>query len=147
MSSDPSWLDRTQILAALKSALEPLDYVYAMWEGGAAAFNRVDEWSDIDVQFDVDDARVADTFVVIERMLETLSPIDLKYKTPQLPWARHLAMVLSIEECQPILAHRYGGHSAQRARKVLTREIHGQAVFYFDKANVSQVAPLESEWI
>jgi hypothetical protein len=29
----------------------------------------------------------------------------------------------------------------------LTREIHGQAVFYFDKANVSQVAPLNpSDW-
>ena len=52
-------LTRREILAALVRTFEPLPFVYAMWEGGAAAFNRTDEWSDIDVQFDVDDARVA----------------------------------------------------------------------------------------
>jgi hypothetical protein len=37
------------ILTGLRQALEPLPYVNAMWEGGAAAFHRVDEWSDIDL--------------------------------------------------------------------------------------------------
>jgi hypothetical protein len=32
-------------------------------------------------------------------------------------------------------------HSAPE--KLLTREIHGDAVFYFDKANVAQVSPLD----
>ena len=143
MISEKTSLTREPILAALKSALEPLDYVNAMWEGGAAAFNRVDEWSDIDIQFDVDDARVADTFVVIERVLETLSPIDLKYKTPQLPWAGISQWFYRLKNASPYLLIDTAVIQRSAPEKLLTREIHGQAVFYFDKANVSQVAPLD----
>ncbi|MBF8284247.1 MAG: Nucleotidyltransferase protein, partial [Anaerolineales bacterium] len=41
-------ITRSSILTALRAALEPLPYVHAIWEGGAAAFGRVDEWSDCD---------------------------------------------------------------------------------------------------
>ena len=47
-------LTRAEILVTLRAALEPLPYTHALWEGGAAAFGRVDDWSDIDLQ--VDDA-------------------------------------------------------------------------------------------
>ncbi len=36
-------LTRSLIMQALSSALVPLDYTYALWEGGAAAFDRLDE--------------------------------------------------------------------------------------------------------
>jgi hypothetical protein len=36
-------LTREVIIQALVDALKPFDYVYAFWEGGAVAFNRVDE--------------------------------------------------------------------------------------------------------
>ena len=48
-------IGRKEIISAIVSALEPLDYVYALWEGGAVGFNRVDEWSDIDIHIDVDE--------------------------------------------------------------------------------------------
>ena len=38
-----STLTRSSTLTALRAALEPLLCVHAMWEGGAAAFGRVDE--------------------------------------------------------------------------------------------------------
>jgi hypothetical protein len=60
-----------------------------MWEGGAAAFKRVDQWSDIDLQVDVADDRVADTFAVIEKTLTKLSPIGLKYALPSPTWHGH----------------------------------------------------------
>ena len=147
MTSQTSLLTREPILAALESALEPLDYVYAMWEGGAAAFKRVDEWSDIDIQFDVDDTRVEDTFAVIARTLETLSPIDLKYKTPQLPWQGIFQWFYRLKNASPYLLIDTAVIQHSAPDKLLTREIHGQAVFYFDKANVSQVPPLrQDEW-
>jgi len=147
MISKQPVLTREPILATLKTALEPLDYVYAMWEGGAAAFGRIDEWSDIDVQFDVEDARVANTFAVIERALETLSPIDLKYKTPQLPWPGISQWFYRLKNASPYLLMDVAVIQHNAPDKLLTREIHGQAVFYFDKANVSQVPPLDqNEW-
>ena len=74
-----SLVAREAILNALREKLEPVKYVNAMWEGGAASFNRVDQWSDMDLQIDVADDRVADTFVAMEQALTRLSPIDLKY--------------------------------------------------------------------
>jgi hypothetical protein len=143
MTSKQPLLTREPILAALQAALEPLDYVYAMWEGGAAASGRLDEWSDIDVQFDVDDARVADTFAVVERALETLSPIDLKYQTPQLPWQGISQWFYRLKNASQYLLLDVAVIQHSAPDKLLTSEIHGQAVFYFDKANVSRVAPLD----
>jgi predicted nucleotidyltransferase len=51
-------LTRDVIIGVLVKALEPLDYVYAFYEGGAAAFNRIDEWSDIDLMVVADDEKV-----------------------------------------------------------------------------------------
>ena len=79
-------LTRQEIVNALISALEPLEFVNAMWEGGSAAFNRLDQWSDIDLQFDVAEDKVEETFQAIQATLEKLSPIDLLYRTPALPW-------------------------------------------------------------
>ena len=72
-------LNRDDITGAIARALEPLDFVHAMWEGGAIAFDRVDEWSDIDICVDADDERVKEAFPVVERALEALAPIELKY--------------------------------------------------------------------
>ena len=52
-----------------------LDYVHAFWEGGAAAFGRADEWSDIDAYLLVNDSKVADAFLAVEKALESVSPI------------------------------------------------------------------------
>src|SRR5690348_9403071 len=72
-------LKRQQIIEAMITALKPLEYVHAFWEGGAAAFGRVDEWSDIDAYLLVDDAKIADAFLAVEKALESVSPIRQKY--------------------------------------------------------------------
>ena len=73
-------ISRDEVTAAIARALEPLDYVYAMWEGGAVAFDRLDEWSDIDICVSADDDRIAEPFEIVEQALESISPIDLKYE-------------------------------------------------------------------
>ena len=84
-----SGLKREEIIKALKERLEPLDFVLAMWEGGAAAFGRVDEWSDIDLQVAAQDDRVAEVLPIVEEVLLSLSPIDIKYEIPQPTWHGH----------------------------------------------------------
>ena len=42
----PTTKQREKILEVLRQTLEPRAEVHAMWEGGAAVFQRVDEWSD-----------------------------------------------------------------------------------------------------
>ena len=69
-------LTREAIIQALVDALKPLDYVYAFWEGGAVAFDRVDDWSDVDLYLVVDDKKVEDTFLAVEKALNYCLPLN-----------------------------------------------------------------------
>ena len=69
-------LSRVAISQALTAELRPLPFAHAFWESGAAAFDRTDEWSDIDLYIVVDDAEaVPETFLAVEKTLTRLSPI------------------------------------------------------------------------
>lgn len=72
---DSPLVSRDDILTAIMEALEPLDFVHAMWLGGAVSFNREDEWSDIEMQISVDDDRGSDAFPIVEQALTSLSTI------------------------------------------------------------------------
>ncbi len=74
-------LTRDSIIRTLTAELQPLPSVHAFWEAGAAAFNRIDEWSDIDLYIVVDDAAaVSETFLIVEKTLTALSPIRLRHE-------------------------------------------------------------------
>jgi hypothetical protein len=126
-------ITRDQILTALRTALEPLDFMNAMWEAGAAAFNRVDEWSDIDLQVDVADDRVADVFPIVERALESLAPIDLRYEIPQPTWHGHAQVFYRLRDASKFLLLDFVVIKHSNPNKFLEQEIHGNAIVYFDK--------------
>ena len=73
-------LTRDIIVQTLADSLELLVYVHAFWEGGAAAFDRIDEWSDIDLYLVVDDKNVNEMFLTVEKILNSLSSIKQKYE-------------------------------------------------------------------
>ena len=131
-------LTRQEIITALVQALEPKEFINAMWEGGSAAFNRLDEWSDIDLQFDVADDKVEETFQAVQAVLEQLSPIDLLYRTPALPWPGIFQIFYRLSKAGPYLLIDTAviQHSAQD--KLLEEPLHGKAIFYFDKIGLAQ---------
>jgi hypothetical protein len=69
--------DRTHIISALHRALEPLDFVLALWLEGADATGTVDEWSDIDVWLGVRDGAEASAFEAIDAALGEVGALDL----------------------------------------------------------------------
>ncbi len=96
-------LDRKTILDALVNALEPLDYVYSFWEGGAAGFDRADEWSDIDVQGFVDPEHVEDAFGVVDRVVEDLGGTIEKFRIPEPSWHGHSQCFYKLKDASPFL--------------------------------------------
>jgi hypothetical protein len=67
---------RDRISGAVTEALRPLPVVLAGWEGGSAAFGKVDAYSDIDLEYLVaDDASFELLYASAERAIETVSPI------------------------------------------------------------------------
>ena len=140
-------LSRATLLTALQAAVEPLPYAHAMWQGGAAAFNRVDEWSDIDLQIDVDDDRVAEALTVVEQALVALSPIARRYELPQPAWHGHLQVFYQLAEASEFLMLDLVIIKHSHPNKFLEREIHGEAVVHFDRSGVVNPPPLNrAEW-
>ena len=138
-----SILKREEIIDALRQRLEPLDFVLAMWEGGAAAFGRVDEWSDIDLQVAAEDDRIAEVFPVVEAVLLSLSPIDLQYEIPQPTWHGHAQTFYRLSNTSKFLLIDFVVMKRSSPLKFLEPEIHGNAVVHFDKANIVRIDPLD----
>lgn len=136
-------LTREHLLTALQSAIEPLPYAHAMWQGGAAAFNRVDEWSDIDLQIDVDDDHVAETCAVVEATLAEHAPVALKFELPQPTWHGHYQAFYRFHDADEFLLLDLAVLKHGNPNKFLEREIHGEAVVLFDKSGVVQAPPLD----
>ena len=65
-------MDRNYIIDFIKNYAISKDYVYAMWLEGADGLNQVDEYSDLDIWFDVEDSK-RDSF--IKDLVEELSKI------------------------------------------------------------------------
>lgn len=136
---------RDAVIKILVGALRPLDYVHALYEGGAVAFNRVDEWSDIDLYLVVDDNKVDDAFDAVETALESLSPIKQKFAVSQLPWPGVSQAFYTLEQTSEYLLIDLAVIKLNGPEKFLQPEIHGNVLFYFNKSKKVKVPTLDKE--
>ena len=138
-------LTRNMIIQTFIDTLKPLDYVHAFYEGGAVAFNRIDEWSDLDLYIVVDDEKVDETFLVAERALKTLSPIKQKLAIPQLPWPGISQAFYKLEKASEYLLIDLAILKLSSPEKFLAPEIHGKVIFYFNKNDKIKPEPFYKE--
>ena len=134
---------REEIIRHLVATFEPLGMVYAMWEGGAAANNRIDEWSDIDLQLDVADDFADAAMQLAETALLELSSIARKYIIPQPSWHGHLQTFFLLANTSPFLLIDLVVIKNSHPNKFIETEIHGHPVVHFDKKHVVVPAPLD----
>ncbi len=138
-------ITRKDIIAAFIKALAPLGYVYALWEAGAAAFNRVDQWSDIDLYVVVEDERVEKTIKVIEQALSTLSEYNLKFRLPEPTRHRHSQVFYRLKKTSPFLFLDIVVMKKSSEDKFLQFKIHGEPVIHFDKIGVVKDDAIDPE--
>lgn len=129
---------RAKIIHTIQTTVEELDFVNAMWQVGAAAFNRIDQWSDIDIVLDVIDDQVLKVFPHIDSSLTTIYPIEYEFLCQQ-PLSeganqksyklQGVSEYLVIEVCAV-------KHSA--TEKFLDSKIHSDILVSFDKCGVTQ---------
>lgn len=74
-------IKREDIIAHLKQELIHLPYIHALWLEGADANLMVDDYSDIDIWVDVEDANLEESFTAVEEALGRLAPLDYCYVT------------------------------------------------------------------
>lgn len=138
-------ISREEIVAAVARALEPLDYVYAMWEGGAVAFDRVDRWSDIDICVSAADDLVGDCFPVVERALSALAPIALKFEIKQTMSPGYVQAFYRLEGTPECLLIDFAVFKHGWPDKLLEPEVHGEARFHFNKGGAVAIPRLDRE--
>jgi predicted nucleotidyltransferase len=138
-------LERDSLVAALINTLKPLPYVHAVWEGGAASWQRVDEWSDIDMYVVCDDERVEDAFGVIEKAISSLSEIDIKFRMPEPAWHGASQVFLRLKNASPFLFLDIAVMKRSSKEKFLQYEIHGEPLVHFDKIGVVRNDPVDPE--
>lgn len=138
-------LGRKEILENIVNALEPLDYVYAMWQCGSEAFNRIDQWSDIDVVVDVEDDKVKEIFKFTDKALQVLSPIEHTFECPQVMSPGAYQKVYKLKNTSEFLVIEICAVKHSSDNKFLQSEIHGDVFVHFDKKNVTDVKPIDKE--
>jgi hypothetical protein len=126
-------LTRELIIQTLAKALEPLSYVHAFYEGGAVAFDRIDEWSDIDLMVVVDDEKVDEAFLAVEKALRSLSPIKQKFDMGQTGWPGVCQAFYRMENASEYLIVDFCVLKLSGLERFLEPEIHGNVAFYFNK--------------
>ena len=138
-------LDRNEVLEAIARALEPLEFVHALWEAGAVSWGRIDRWSDIDVNVDADDDKTPEVFETVEKALTSLSRIEIKYSIPYPPSHNYAQAFYRLADASPFMFIDLAifRHSAED--KFLEPEIHGPAVFLFNKSNVKAAGPIDRD--
>ncbi len=138
-------LTREAVIKTIIDSMKSLDYVQALYEGGAKAFNRVDKWSDIDLYIVVDDEKVNETFDVVETALKSLAPIKHKHSVPKLPWPSVSQAFYRLELTSEYLLIDLAVIKLSSPEKFLEPQIHGKAVFYINKFDKVKVPILDKE--
>lgn len=139
-------IQREDLLHTLVDALQDKDYALAMWEGGAAGFNRVDQWSDADVQVIVKDGFVEQAFEDVDTDLAGLADIDYRYRLPEPTWHGHSQCFYRFKEASPFLMlDLVFIQESSQADRFMQFKTHGQPKTWFDKAGLVVEEPLDVE--
>lgn len=123
-------LTRDSLIALVHRAVEPLPFARALWEGGSAAFDRADDFSDVDLSLLIHGSP-RDAFAAIEH---SLPERDLEYHVPEPAWHGHSQRFYRFRGAPPYLlldlAIMQGGDLLAQP------EIHGHPRVLFDRDNV-----------
>jgi predicted nucleotidyltransferase len=129
-------ITRQAVIEPFITALKPLDYVHSVWEAGAAAFNRIDEWSDIDLYIVVDDDRVEEVIHEIDSTVASIAECDIRFRVPEPTWHGHSQVFYRLKNASPFLLLDIAIMKKSSKDKFLQYKIHGTPKIHFDKSGV-----------
>ncbi|MEZ5979358.1 MAG: hypothetical protein R3F34_14225 [Planctomycetota bacterium] len=136
---------RRRLVETLRDAFERDERVRALWEAGSAAFDREDEWSDVDLYALVRDGELSDVLDLAEEALRTLGPIDLRWEPAGGAFARTAQRFLRVATFRPTLFVDLLTVESGGLAPLLERELHGEPRVLFDRDGVVVAASCDAE--
>ncbi|MEP7145627.1 MAG: hypothetical protein ABI792_01320 [bacterium] len=135
---------RENIIPLLIERLKKEDFIQAAWESGSIAFNRSDEWSDIDLAVVVKDGNSIEVFAIVEEALKKITPIDLKHVIQNPGWEGHEQAFYKLKNTSKFLLIDLSVINESAPDKLLEPEIHGNPLVHFDKTGVTKQYKLDA---
>ncbi len=136
-------LDRRQIIKVFAETLQSSSAVLACWEAGSAAFDRHDQWSDIDLYLVVKDDQVETVMNKIEEIVANLGGYDLKFRLPEPTWHGNSQVFYRFKNASPFLFLDAALIKESSPEKFLQFVIHGRPIVYFDKHGIVKDEPID----
>jgi predicted nucleotidyltransferase len=125
-------ITRQTIIDTLNHTLGQIPFIHAGWLGGSDASGRTDRWSDIDLGIVVDDDRIEDAYQAVHESLESLAPIELKYRFPMPTWHGNEQELIRLTGSDPCHFVDMVIMTLSQQDRLLERERHGEALVLFD---------------
>jgi hypothetical protein len=129
-------LTRPTLINAVHHALQPLPFVHCLWEGGSTSFGADDEWSDVDLQCEVDDDKVGAAFEAVEAALAEVAEISLTFVVPEPTWHGHSQRFYRFKNADAWLMLDLCVMKRTAAYKFNEPTIHGRPRILFDRSGL-----------
>lgn len=139
---------RDKIVNALIKLYEPIEEVYAAWENGSIAFNRLDDYSDIDLAVECEKEIIPELIKKTEKVLEEVVGIDIRFEIKQNVFAGMDQIFYRFKNTSPFLLLDIGFlRHGEPKESFIQPEIHGEVKVHFDKIGMTEMKELEKgEW-
>lgn len=138
-------MSRQSLLDFLIKKAQTWPFCVACWEGGAAANNRVDRFSDLDLIFCVEDDAVEESFQKIEFNLSSMCQIKHHYRVPEPTWSGHSQSYYQVAGMPDYFFIDAVVIKKTAGNKPLETERHGTPVVYFDKLGLVKTSSVNKE--
>lgn len=115
--------------------------IIAAWEGGSAATNRMDQFSDLDLSLIVKDDCVETVFTDLESFLLKHFTIINQYRVPEPAWHGVSQCFYHIDQVEPFIYLDIAVIKESHPEKLMEQDRHGIAKVWFDKNHVYDPTP------
>jgi hypothetical protein len=132
-------LSRHQITTSLVDDIQSWPFSIACWEGGSAANQLTDPYSDLDLVICVENGKTEEAFSRIQNQLGSLSKIDHIWRVPAPTWHGHGQCFFKLSHTPEHFFLDIVVMEEKATQKFLEKERHGTPVVYFDKKNFVQI--------
>jgi len=112
------------------------NWVLGIWEGGSAATGFLDQYSDLDLGFVVEDDKVEETFALFESLLEEHYGIISRFRLPEPSWHGHSQCYYFVEKCPPLFYVDLLVEKKSSGDRLIEPDRHGKSRIWLNRENV-----------
>ncbi len=138
---------RKEFIKKLKDLLKLNNSIYTVWEGGSAATDYLDEYSDLDLGIICEDDEVESIFEQLEKYFENNYRIESKFRVPEPSWHGHSQCYYRLKKSPPLFYVDILIEKLSAGNRFMESDRHGNSIVWFDKKDLFDPTPTPEEEI